>query len=128
MQQKTGKEKSWTTWFEIPVSDFKRAKIFYETIFETEIEEINFGGLKMGIFPHKEVGCAICHHPEFYHPGEQGPLVYMNANPDLQIVQNKIETAGGKIHTVKKQISPEHGFMCVFIDSEGNRMALHSME
>jgi uncharacterized protein len=128
MKQQTGKEKSWTHWFEIPVSDFERAKIFYETIFETDIQVEDFGSLKMGIFPHKEVGCSLCYHPDFYQPGQQGTLVYMDANPDLQDVQNRIEKAGGKVLISKRQISEEHGYMCVFIDTEGNKVALHSME
>jgi predicted enzyme related to lactoylglutathione lyase len=80
----------------------------------------------MGIFPHAEVGCALCQHPQFYKPSDNGTLVYMNANPDLQNVQNRIENAGGKILMQKKQISGEHGYMCLFIDTEGNRLALHS--
>lgn len=126
MKNKTGKEKSWTHWFEIPVSDFNRAKKFYEAIFKTEIFTTDFGPLKMGIFPHKEVGCALC-QGELYKPGNNGTLVYMDAGPDLQACQDRIEAAGGKVLMSKKQISPEHGYMCVFVDSEGNRMALHSM-
>ncbi len=116
---------AWTTWFEIPVDDFDRAKNFYETIFQTSINAIDFGSFKMGLFPHKKVGCAIC-KGEGYKTGDAGTVVYMNANPDLQHVQDRIETAGGKIIQAKKQISPEHGFMALFIDSEGNRLALHS--
>ncbi|MEZ4765460.1 MAG: hypothetical protein R3C26_20455 [Calditrichia bacterium] len=51
----------------------------------------------------------------------------MNANPDLQMVLSKIESAGGKVLVPKTQISPENGFMAVFEDCEGNRMALHSV-
>ena len=119
------KAKVWTTWFEIPVDDFDRAKTFYETIFQTDIQAIDFGGFKMGLFPHKKVGCAIC-LGEGYKTGDTGPVVYLNANPDLSIVLEIIENAGGKILQPKKQISPEHGFMALFIDSEGNRLALHS--
>jgi uncharacterized protein len=39
---------------------------------------------------------------------------------------DKIEAAGGKIVVPKNEISPEYGFMAVFIDTEGNRIALHS--
>jgi predicted enzyme related to lactoylglutathione lyase len=126
MQNTKELQKSWTTWFEIPVSNFKRAREFYQSIFEIEIEELDYGPLKMGIFPHSDVGCALCLHPDFYQPSDNGPLVYMNANPDLQIVQNRIESAGGRIIMQKKQISEEHGFMCLFIDTEGNRLAIHS--
>ena len=116
---------AWTTWFEIPVDDFDRAKKFYETIFETSLHAMDFGSFKMGIFPHKNVGAAIC-KGAYYKTGDSGPVVYMNANPDLRSVQDRIEAAGGKIIQSKKQISPEHGFMALFIDPEGNRLALHS--
>ncbi|HNP53532.1 MAG TPA: hypothetical protein PKK69_02900, partial [Ferruginibacter sp.] len=57
---------------------------------------------------------------------KQGPLVYLNANPDVQLVLNRVEAAGGKIIVPKTEISPEYGFMAVIIDTEGNRVALHS--
>jgi uncharacterized protein len=117
--------RSWTHWIEIPVSDFERARKFYSTIFEMEVDVMEFGGFRMGIFPHREIGVAIC-QGEWYQPGTSGPIVYLNANPDLQEVQDRIPAAGGKIEMPKKQISPEYGFMALFIDSEGNRMALHS--
>jgi predicted enzyme related to lactoylglutathione lyase len=117
----------WTEWFEIPANDFERAKKFYETIFEIEIETTNFGGFKMGIFPHKEVGCSIC-FGEGYEAGPQGSLVYLNANPDLEIVLKRVEKAGGRIIQSKKQISPEYGFMALFLDSEGNKLGLHSIK
>ena len=125
MQNTDVKSKVWTTWFEIPVDDFDRAKKFYETIFDTSIDAIDFGPFKMGIFPHKKVGCALC-LGEGYKTGDSGPVVYMDANPDLKNVQDRIENAGGKLLMEKKQISPEHGFMALFLDSEGNRLALHS--
>ena len=118
-------KRSWTHWFEIPASDFDRAKNFYEAIFKMEVQATDFGGFKMGIFPHNEVGCAIC-HGEGYTPGTEGATVYLDASPDLEAVLSQVENAGGKILQGKKQISPEHGFMALFIDSEGNKMALHS--
>jgi len=62
----------------------------------------------------------------FEIPGDAGPVVYLNANPDLNLAQDRIEKAGGKVIMPKKQISPEHGFMALFMASEGNRLALHS--
>lgn len=117
--------RSWTSWFEIAVTDMQRAKKFYDTVFQIDIQVVEFGGFTMGIFPHNNTGCALC-IGEWYKPSTDGTLVYMNANPDLQESQDRIEKAGGKIIMPKKQISPEHGYMCIFIDSEGNRMALHS--
>ena len=125
MQNQPQNAKSWTTWFEIPVTNMDRAKKFYDAIFETEISVMDFGPLKMGIFPHSSVGCALC-LGEWYKPSADGTLVYMDANPNLQIVQDRIEAAGGKVMMPKKQISPDHGYMAIFTDTEGNRLALHS--
>jgi predicted enzyme related to lactoylglutathione lyase len=119
-------KKNWTGWFEIPVSNFDRAKNFYETIFDIKIHDIDLGALKMGIFPHGEtIGCSIC-QGEWYQPANKGVIIYLNANPDLSVVQNRIEAAGGKIIQPKKQISPDYGYMALFEDSEGNRLALSS--
>ncbi len=121
-------KKDWLAWFEIPVSDLARAQKFYETIFETQLQFADLGILKMSIFPHNFSGGALVLHPDWYFPSERGVLIYMNANPDLNHVLEKIPAAGGAIVIPKKQISPEHGFMAVFNDTEGNRVALHSMD
>jgi predicted enzyme related to lactoylglutathione lyase len=117
-------------WFEIPACDLARAKKFYETIFGFQMQSLNLPrGLKMVIFPvnpMEGVGGALCHHPEFYKPGGSGTLVYLNADPDLSVVLARVEKAGGQVLVPRTQISPEYGFMAVFMDSEGNRVALHS--
>lgn len=115
-------------WFEIPVNDMDRAKAFYESVFQVEIKVVDFGGLLMGWFPDRgEVqgaqGTLI--KQESYIPSQEGTLVYFISD-DVQNELDRIEAAGGKIYQPKTQISPEHGYMGVFIDSEGNRIALHS--
>lgn len=117
-------------WFEIPATKLERAKKFYENIFDIEMIDMDMGdGLKMAMFPVEEggVGGAVCEHADFYHPGHEGSLVYFNANPDLQVMLNKVDKSGGKILQPKTQITEEYGYMAVFEDSEGNRVALHSM-
>jgi predicted enzyme related to lactoylglutathione lyase len=117
-------------WFEIPTSDLERACAFYEKIFQFKLQPMELANrLRMAMFPvdpTQSVGGALCHHPEFYSPSATGTLVYLNADPDLAAVLGRIGKAGGKIVVPKTQISPEYGFMAVFIDSEGNRVALHS--
>src|SRR5436190_12825280 len=117
--------KNMLNWFEIAVSDFERGKKFYETIFACTIQGVDFGGVKMGFLPSDEgkVSGALCSGPD-YKPSMDGSLIYLNANPDLNEVLNKVEAAGGKILQAKRQVSPEYGFMALFVDSEGNRMAL----
>jgi uncharacterized protein len=119
--------KNMLNWFEIPVSNFERGKKFYETIFAISIHPSDFGGVQMGFLPMDEgkVSGALCAGPD-YKPSMDGTLIYLNANPDLNEVLNKVEAAGGKILLPKKQITPEYGYMALFVDSEGNRMALHS--
>lgn len=115
-------------WFEIPVNDMDRAKAFYEAVFDIKIEIQHFGGLLMGWFPFAEglsgaSGTLIKH--DSYIPSREGTLIYFNSE-DVAIELDRVEAAGGQIYQPKTQISPEHGYMAVFIDTEGNRVALHS--
>ncbi len=117
-------------WFEIPVTDMDRAKAFYEKAFEMQIQVVDLGGTLMGWFPNigdviGATGSLI--KQESYIPSHEGTLVYFSS-ADVQIELNRIETAGGKILQGKTQISPEHGYMAVFEDTEGNRVALHSRQ
>jgi len=120
------------SWFEIPTTDLQRAQSFYETIFEIRMIPMDTQHLKMRMFPVQDpmngIGGALCYADGFYKPSAtDGALIYLNANPDLQTVLDRIEKAGGRILVPKTQISPEYGYMAVFIDSEGNRVALHSV-
>ena len=120
------------SWFEIPSADIERAAKFYETIFGIQLIPMNVAQISMRMFPIDDpmtgVGGAVVHAEGFYKPSKKkGPLIYLNANPDVQKVLDKVEEAGGKIIVPKTQISPEIGYMAVFIDTEGNRIALHSI-
>jgi predicted enzyme related to lactoylglutathione lyase len=115
-------------WFEIPVSDMDRAKKFYETVFKVEVKVQDFGGTLMGWLPdnngvYGSTGSLV--KQASYIPSEKGTLVYFMSN-DVQVELDRVVEAGGKIFQEKTTISEEHGSMGVFIDSEGNRVALHS--
>jgi predicted enzyme related to lactoylglutathione lyase len=117
-------------WFEIPVDDMNRAKAFYETVFKVDIQVVDFGGILMGWFPDRgqvtgAQGTLI--KQESYIPSQEGTLVYFISD-NVQNELDRVEAAGGKIYQPKTQISPEHGYMAVFLDTEGNRVALHSNE
>jgi len=116
------------SWFEIPVSDMNRAKTFYDAVFNIKIDIQDFGGVMMGFFPSfKEspgaMGSLI--KEDSYTPSHGGTLIYFSSD-DVQNELDKIENAGGKILQEKTLISPDHGYMGVFQDSEGNRIALYS--
>ena len=96
------------------------------------VNALNTPNIKMRMFPlndmETQVGGALVHSDGFHKPSEtDGPLIYLNANPDVQIVLAKVVDAGGSIALPKTEISPEHGYMAMFIDTEGNRIALHSV-
>ncbi|MEZ4795054.1 MAG: VOC family protein [Flavobacteriaceae bacterium] len=116
-------------WIEIPVTDMERAVAFYEIVFNVKLHQIDFGGLLMAWFPNagNDVpganGTLI--KQDSYIPSQEGPLVYFYSE-NVQNELDRVEASGGKIYLQKTQISEEHGFMGVFIDCEGNRIALHS--
>lgn len=115
------------SWFEIPTVDFQRAVSFYGNILEANLEVQQFNGMDMGFFPYAEgsVSGAIVAYPEA-KPSTDGVLVYLNGGDDLSIVLERIEPAGGKVAMPKTQISPEIGFMAMFVDTEGNKVGLYS--
>jgi len=120
------------SWFEIPTTDINRAQKFYETIFSINMIPMEMPNIKMRMFPLDDmmngIGGALVDSGGFHKPSmTDGPLIYLNANPDVQNVLDKVEAAGGKIMVSKTEISPEYGNMAVFIDTEGNRIALHSV-
>lgn len=119
------------SWFEIPATDLDRAAKFYETIFGVSLIVMDLPNLKMRMFPIKDnqgVGGAVVDSGGFHKPSAtDGPLIYLNGNPDVQEVLDKVEAAGGKIIVPKTEISPDYGYMAVFIDTEGNRIGLHSI-
>ncbi len=119
------------SWFEIGSTDLNRAQKFYETIFDIQLIPMDMDSIKMRMFPLEDmmgVGGAIVDSGGFHKPSAtDGPLIYLNGNPDLQIVLDRVEAAGGKIMMPKTEISPEYGFMAVVIDTEGNRIGLHSI-
>jgi uncharacterized protein len=115
-------------WFEIPAIDFDRAKNFYETVLSINIFEMPFPHGRYGMFPSDMQSGAVgggLMQSEGFLPSLNGTVVYLNGGEDLSVPLSKIENAGGKIIMQKTSIGP-NGFMAQFVDTEGNRVALHS--
>ena len=83
--------------------------------------------MKIGLFSHEgnEVGGCVYTSAED-KPSSTGPLIYLNAQGRLDEAIAAVEPNGGKILQPKHQIGP-YGSRAVVLDSEGNRIALHSM-
>jgi len=129
MTKKISAETNAINWFEIAVTDIARAKKFYETILEIEMTPMEMMGMKMAMFPYDgskgTVGGALV-QSEMHTPSATGAVIYLNANPDLDLVFNRIEKAGGKISMPKTLIDKNTGYMAFFTDTEGNTVGLHS--
>lgn len=118
-------------WFDIPVTDMNRAKAFYSTLLGGELHDeandVTMGKAgAMAILPFQDgVGGALMQGDD-YTPSRQGSIVYLNGGDDLSVPLGKVEAAGGEVLTDKISIG-ENGFIAFFLDTEGNRVGLHSM-
>ena len=117
-------------WFEIPAVDIERAQEFYEGIFDIDMVAMQeMPGMKMVSFPIEmasgKISGAIV-ESDYHIPSGEGVVIYLNANPDMQLILDRIEDVGGEIIMPRTEITPEIGYMASFIDSEGNRIGLHA--
>lgn len=122
--------KTAVNWFEIPVVDFNRAKKFYSEVIGQEVMEHTMPDPSMlyAVFPYEVgqgIGGAIMKF-EGCNPSPDGVTIYLNGGDDLSAPLARAEKAGAHIIIPKTDIG-ENGFMAQFIDPEGNRIALHSM-
>jgi predicted enzyme related to lactoylglutathione lyase len=118
-------------WFEIPVGDMDRAVGFYEAVFGFKLSRHQMGPLDMAWFPGVQDGMgaagSLVKYPAAYKPSADGTLIYFTAfSGDLANELSRVEAAGGKVLEPKRLITQEIGYMGIVLDSEGNRIALHS--
>ena len=124
---KTTTMKSFVSIFEIPATDLSRAINFYQKILDIKIEPMEFQDLEMGIFPYEgQMVTGVIIKGEGYKPSANGITIYLNGGDNLQIILDKVEKLGGKIIIPKTPHADESGFFAIFLDSEGNKMGLHS--
>lgn len=126
--QKMDKMNNLISIVEIPTADFSRAMKFYQSILNVNIEKIDMDGTLMGVLPNEEGTVNVCLvKGNDYKPTTDGAVVYLNAGNDLQPMLDKVLQNGGQVIVPKTEISPEIGFFAQFIDTEGNRLGLHSI-
>jgi uncharacterized protein len=115
-------------WFEIPVNDFARAKAFYETVLGIAIQPMEMGPTMMGFLSSDQnaVGGAIV-KAEGCTPAADGTIVYLNGGDDLAPMLARVASAGGSVVIPKTDIGSGFGFFAHFMDTEGNKVGLHSM-
>jgi predicted enzyme related to lactoylglutathione lyase len=112
-------------WFDIPVVDLDRAVRFYAEVLAVAVSKQSFDGMDFALIEHSEGngGCLVPAEGEIR--SENGLLLYLNTNGRIQDAVSKVEELGGRVVAPIHAIGP-HGFRSIIIDSEGNRVALHS--
>lgn len=126
--KKREKIRHYVSWFEIPALNLYRAVAFYNYIYKIKMETMETHGYSMALFPADNgIGGAIV-VGEGSIPSATGTLVYLNAGKDLAPVLARVEEAGGRVILAKTLISEEDGYFALFIDTEGNKLALHSIK
>ena len=111
------------------MTDFARAKAFYETVLGIRIEPMAMGPTMMGLLSTdpEAVGGAIV-QGEGCLPSQAGTIVYLNGGDDLGPLLARVVQAGGQVVVPKTEIGSGFGFFAHFVDSEGNKVGLHSMQ
>lgn len=127
--EKLSKDTNALNWFEIPAVDIGRAQKFYEAVFQIQMESAEMMGMHMAFFPAEngngKVSGALV-KSDMHKPSTDGAVIYLNANPNIQEVVDRVQAAGGQVIMPKTHIGDDIGYMAFFLDSEGNRMALHA--
>ncbi len=114
-------------WFEIPVTDMERATRFYSRLLDQEVQQAETMGFPYAFLPmdREGVGGALA-QGENYQPSDQGVTVYLAVGDDLAPALSRVEEAGGRVLAPKTLIDEENGYFALILDSEGNRIGLHS--
>jgi uncharacterized protein len=117
-------------WFDMPVVDLDRSIRFYSAVLGSPVHKEEHGGMAFAVLHHEEGGVSGCLVPRSEHndikPSDHGVLIYVNCQGRLDEAIAAVVPNGGKVLQPRHPIGP-YGFRAVILDSEGNRVALHSM-
>jgi len=114
-------------WVDIPVHDLDRAIAFYAEVLGTAVTREGGPGFSFGLLAHAGSDVAGCLYPadDANSPSPRGPLVYLNVDGRIADAERAVAARGGQVLKATHAIGP-HGYRAIVVDSEGNRVALHS--
>lgn len=113
-------------WFDIPIVDLDRASTFYSAVLNCGVDQVDMEAFQFGVLEHEKGngGCLVPKPEEV--SADKGLLLYLNVEGRIRDAAAKTVEHGGRILEDVHPIGP-HGFRAIIVDSEGNRMVLHSM-
>ncbi len=113
-------------WIDIPVTDLDRAIDFYTALLSEPVQKISEHGFEFGLLPHTQdnvSGCLVVMDNK--KPSQDGPLVYLNVEGQLDKAVTEATKLGGKVLKAKEEMGP-YGHRAIILDTEGNAIALYS--
>lgn len=113
-------------WFDLPTNDLDRAIAFYSKVLDIPMKREMFGPDPIAVFPYQRPavsGCLV--EAKETRPSAEGTVIYLNCNGKLDGVLERTPAAGGHVIAGKTEL-PGIGFVAHILDSEGNRVGLHS--
>lgn len=115
------------SWFAIPVEDLERARTFYSNLFDITMPDLETPKGTCAVFPQMETGVAGSLNPfmGFKSTADSGVTIWLNAGDDLQVALDRVEPNGGKVLQQKESME-KFGSIAMILDTEGNRIGLHS--
>jgi predicted enzyme related to lactoylglutathione lyase len=119
------RESNRAVWFDIPVVDLERATAFYSAVLAVKVEIASFNDFKFSVIEHQDGngGCLVPKPDEV--SSDKGVMLYLNVHGRIRDAVQIVQDKGGSVLEEVHSIGP-HGFRAIILDSEGNRMVLHS--
>ena len=128
MSARAAQRQSRVVWFEIPATDLDRAASFYQRIFDVELKIESFGPTTLAVFPYEPPAIGGALVASDTKTSGEGPIVYLNADPNLNAVLGRVEAAGGTIVLGRTALPEGMGFYAKMRDTEGNVVGLHAVD
>jgi uncharacterized protein len=116
------------TWFEIPASNLNRASEFYGKVIGHSLVRETMGPHELAVFPYERAtgigGCIMA--VDYLKPSDSGNIIYLSVRDTIDAALTRAQQAGGRVALGKTALPGDMGHYAHIIDSEGNRVGLHS--
>jgi len=110
----------------IPTIDFERARRFWGAILGQDLARREGGPFPMAYLPDSSGGIrGHLFQLDGFSPSCQGAILYLNLGLAIDEVLDRVVRGGGRVVHPHTSLGPGKGRWALFLDSEGNRLALH---